>query len=711
MTNSNPSIDSRPCNSADSCNSSYPDSDDSTHSLPNQLHRQRQTAAGQYFVDPLQDLLEQPASRDQSYARKQVQPGLLAADISILQHLQEQVWLLRVQDCWQAAAAAGWLLPQNCSPGCVATADSEGVLQLFSAVIVAGESRQCLQQSSCLEALQQLQQLQRQQRASSPSRMYTQLQASASAVSCSSQGDKRHGGDCSSPSIGSRHLLEAEPEQSQQDQLQQHKQQFELSKAGIWPLVRAWLRFMAELPQQLLHSEQPQQQLGLAGDSRGSMTWAGLLATFSQLQHQHSNQAGGVALEAATKAQQPPSDAVGPSEDSSKANSSSTGTNLASAQPLQQQLGRWGCTLPLLQEGDLVNLALQGDDCPDAMQLVVLLRLLDRTSSIWVPAAAAAEAARHAAAGQTQQQQDEAHNDGVESPRTPKAGQSPVSDATDDVTTSPKNCWPPELLTQPQLWPGDSDETDSVVMSREERTLRCWINSLLRQSERGAGRSANARTHSQTAPRRQCSNVTSASVVLNPRASSDLNSLDVQEFAATSSDDPSAAASITAAPPALQPTATADWTLHKSASSKDTRAATKPPPVAVSARDSLTGDMLPGSNGGGSPTAACNFSFRSISSLYGAEVRSGVLLLELLEHLQPGCVDWKVANKLPFKGVGISPQLQALENCQLVLRVAQVGHSCDIAICPYTVTAHAYAGSRACASMFMAVGACLYISI
>jgi hypothetical protein len=60
----------------------------------------------------------------------------------------------------------------------------------------------------------------------------------------------------------------------------------------------------------------------------------------------------------------------------------------------------------------------------------------------------------------------------------------------------------------------------------------------------------------------------------------------------------------------------------------------------------------------------------SIHSLFGAELRSGVLLLQLLDLLQPGSIDWRAVNKPPF--VSRTAQLKALENCQLALKVAQV---------------------------------------
>jgi hypothetical protein len=47
-----------------------------------------------------------------------------------------------------------------------------------------------------------------------------------------------------------------------------------------------------------------------------------------------------------------------------------------------------------------------------------------------------------------------------------------------------------------------------------------------------------------------------------------------------------------------------------------------------------------------------------------------VLLLQLLDLLQPGSIDWRAVNKPPF--VSRTAQLKALENCQLALKVAQV---------------------------------------
>ncbi|KIZ00514.1 Fimbrin-1 [Monoraphidium neglectum] len=58
------------------------------------------------------------------------------------------------------------------------------------------------------------------------------------------------------------------------------------------------------------------------------------------------------------------------------------------------------------------------------------------------------------------------------------------------------------------------------------------------------------------------------------------------------------------------------------------------------------------------------------TSLFGPEVRSGWLLLEVLDHLQPGCVNWALANRPPFRrDAGGLPR--GLENCGLLLETAQ----------------------------------------
>lgn len=55
-------------------------------------------------------------------------------------------------------------------------------------------------------------------------------------------------------------------------------------------------------------------------------------------------------------------------------------------------------------------------------------------------------------------------------------------------------------------------------------------------------------------------------------------------------------------------------------------------------------------------------------SLFGQEIRSGWLLLEALDVLRPGSVDWRLASKPPFKRV--VAQIKSLENCGLAMKVA-----------------------------------------
>ncbi len=51
------------------------------------------------------------------------------------------------------------------------------------------------------------------------------------------------------------------------------------------------------------------------------------------------------------------------------------------------------------------------------------------------------------------------------------------------------------------------------------------------------------------------------------------------------------------------------------------------------------------------------------------QVRSGWLLLEVLDHLSPGCIVWGLANRPPFRRAGGLPR--SLENCTQALAAAQ----------------------------------------
>eukprot|EP00775_Hariotina_reticulata_P003484 gene3484-3754_t len=200
-----------------------------------------------------------------------------------------------------------------------------------------------------------------------------------------------------------------------------------------------------------------------------------------------------------------------------------------------------------------------------------------------------------------------------------------------------------ELLSTSQLWPADEDESEAAAITREERTLRCWINSLLHGSGRVSSGSGGSMMVGGGGSMAQLQPTSSGSSSLTP-------------------------------PPEAS-------TVSKAAGST-MRLDSTPPGPAFAAVHGAGGAAVAGSrvllssSGGGCSTSgggkeAAWSGTRSISSLFGAEVRSGVLLLELLDLLQPGCVDWKRANKPPFKGVGLAAELQAQENCQLALRIAQ----------------------------------------
>jgi len=57
------------------------------------------------------------------------------------------------------------------------------------------------------------------------------------------------------------------------------------------------------------------------------------------------------------------------------------------------------------------------------------------------------------------------------------------------------------------------------------------------------------------------------------------------------------------------------------------------------------------------------------SSLFSPDFRSGWMLLEVVERLQPKCINWNKANKPPFKS--IVSRIKSVENCSQVVRVAK----------------------------------------
>lgn len=56
-------------------------------------------------------------------------------------------------------------------------------------------------------------------------------------------------------------------------------------------------------------------------------------------------------------------------------------------------------------------------------------------------------------------------------------------------------------------------------------------------------------------------------------------------------------------------------------------------------------------------------------NLFSADFRTGWMLLEVLESLQPESIDWTQANKPPFKS--IVNRIKSVENCDQVVRVAK----------------------------------------
>lgn len=290
---------------------------------------------------------------------------------------------------------------------------------------------------------------------------------------------------------------------------------------------------------------------------------------------------------------------------------------------------------------------------------------------------------------------------------------------------SPRNSWPDELLNTSQLWPGDvANEDDAAAISREERTLRCWINSVLHRnaaaaaaggaacqqqlaqsfsvdsgllssaqdeqplllggqgagplrsqscggSYKGSAAAATGQQQEQAVPRSSSPGAAAAAAVA---ASADLGSSSTTGTISlpAPADNRSISADITEHAAADSPRLTSTSAAEPDAPSTPTAAAASAAPLFSQA--SVGAGGLPAK--GAAAAAARVPTISSVTSLFGAELRSGLLLLEILELLQPGCVDWRLANRPPF--VSRTAQLKALENCQLALKIAQV---CVFCVC------------------------------
>jgi hypothetical protein len=254
--------------------------------------------------------------------------------------------------------------------------------------------------------------------------------------------------------------------------------------------------------------------------------------------------------------------------------------------------------------------------------------------------------------------------------------------------------WPAELLSGTQLWPGeDAEGEDAAAISREERTLRAWMNSLLHQHSTavagGSARTSDSSSSSTNSLRPRASAGGASSGWQSPRvaaaaaagkagvarhgdagAAPPARSISADAAACSSADEGTRGdaqlLSWCAAPSSL-PSSPRTTRPHAAAATP----ARAPPTTAAAASagiiSSSTAAAAAGSTAG--PMALAP-RLTSVSSLFGGEVRSGVLLLELLELLVPGCVDWRVANRPPFQKR--TAQLRALENCQLALTIAKV---------------------------------------
>jgi hypothetical protein len=274
------------------------------------------------------------------------------------------------------------------------------------------------------------------------------------------------------------------------------------------------------------------------------------------------------------------------------------------------------------------------------------------------------------------------------------------------VRRSPRSSWPDELLSTAQLWPGDvENEDDAEAISREERTLRSWINSVLHQGSNAHSHGADAHaalSHScivdsslltGQAPGQGLRAVAHGPLRLQSLGGAIVAAANrpsaLQGAAASRGVLRSSSAGAAAVAAHLDGEGTSTGVTHSRSISADaSNAGTEDSVIswagvpavpstptaaaaAAAAQSPLTGAA--GASSGAASVAAGEPTISSVSSLFGAELRSGVLLLEILELLQPGCVDWRLANRPPF--VSRTAQLKALENCQLALKVAQVRHA------------------------------------
>jgi hypothetical protein len=636
-----------------------------------------------YYAAPLPSVQTEPLPGkqwDRQGIRRQTMPEEMALQQDHLQDLAD-----RVTEFLSTGAAAGLPAVHSINSSTIAAAittqDCDMLLQLMVALVVAGEAAWLWQDRQCRKALLELRQQQQQLEAAAGDVIWPLLQAWVVAM----QGQLTAGASTADPV--------ADGDGDGVAAVRQQQQQAPNVLPDTLPDKSSWLQVLTVLWQQ---QQQQQQQADMSVTQQEG-----------QQDLQHPSGAENIAITSALTSDMCKSCPAGDDP-------------LTAGLPVVRAEGRspghvclellhlLGCSLTLLQSTDLqTDVALHDLALPPPLHLVLLMRIARRTQHLWLPLLENRPQQQQQGQQQQQQQGQELlpgtlslantqhipqaaaiapdaglsqSMEGVGDDAKQKAAAAAAAAVADDSSGAtstggsdssstsshshieeagngscpepvrPAVSWPAELLSTSQLWPADEDESEAAAITREERTLRCWINSLLHgrcSSSSGSSSSSSmlAGGGSSAAVLQQTGN-SSSSMAPPPEAS---------------------AAASNPAGPAIPP----DGSLPGSAAA-----------AVCSPKVSLTGSRQRANSSSGS-SSSCNeaaawSSSRSISSLFGAEVRSGVLLLELLDLLQPGCVDWKRANKPPFKSVGLAAELQAQENCQLALHIAQVGSNVSV---------------------------------
>jgi len=503
----------------------------------------------------------------------------------------------------------------------------------------------------------------------------------------------------------------------------------------VWPVMHAWVGAVLGACQAASPTQQPTIPAGSSTQQLLPNGWDELLAALKGLQQEVQEALPAPSQPVVDDPLQACSAGVTPTVEGGlncsnlSASASPAAAGLTARQLRQQEMLQELCpAVPaLLQSADLQTLLQADGECPNTMALVVLLRLAASTSSLWLPLLSAGSSAAPAVSsdsrGVSPCKQDGHLNlqlPAMLPPAQPRAAMVPQETTADqqqattcdlrssstDVSPSssssdvrsPRSSWPDELLSSAQLWPSEEEtEEDAAAITREERTLRCWINSVLhRLAGSSSGGTAAALTggppllgHSYSVD----SGIAAGTVQGHQRPGDAVNGVGHGPVRWNSLGGCSSAPVRAAVQPGA-PLGTTGVLRSVSAgvaaaaaqiSSADDCGGSPGHSRSISADACGTSADLSLNGWAGEPAAPSGFTEglsahaaadvsaggSSVSSLFGAELRSGVLLLEILDLLQPGCVDWRLANRPPFPPR--TAQLKALENCQLALKIAQVG--------------------------------------